>query len=136
NRVVNQEFEAQPGESPLRLVDLFKTISTAVWSEVKSGSAVSPLRRDLQRAYAGHLVAIVLEQQPAPQEAKALARVELINLSKTLKAASAKSTDDATKLHWADVATQIDHALQARPTVGSGSSAAPMSLADLLGGFK
>lgn len=136
NRVVNQEFEAQPGESPLRLVDLFKTISTAVWSEVKSGSSVSPLRRDLQRAYAGHLVAIVLEQQPAPQEAKALARVELINLSKNLKAASAKSTDDATKLHWADLATQIDHALQARPTVGSGSSAAPMSLADLLGGYK
>ncbi len=133
NRVVNQEFEAAPGENTLKLVDLFGTVSKAIWSEVPSAATVSPLRRDLQRAHAERLMAIVLEKQSAPAEAKALSRVELINLSKQLKVAAGKATDATTKIHWTDLATQIDHALQARPMIGSSSGSAPMSLADLFG---
>lgn len=136
NRVMNAEYEAEKGESTLRLIDLFSMIQDAIWSETKTASAVSPLRRDLQRAHADILMSMVLEQSGASAEAVTIARWQLIKLSATLKTASKKTTDAYTQMHWDDLADRMDKALSARPTIGSSGGGGGLSLADLLGGAK
>lgn len=135
-RVVNAEYEAEPGEEVLTLVDVFTTVYDAVWTEVASASEVSPLRRDLQRAHADMLMAMVLEKQSAPSDAVVAARWQLNRLSRELKVASGKAKTMSTAMHFGDLANRIDKALAAQPTIGNSGGGGGLSLADLLGGAR
>lgn len=134
SRLINAEYEAEAGEDVMTMVELFTTVRSAVWTELGSGSAVLPLRRDLQRAHADALMMMVLEKQSAPAEAVAMARYQLAQLRGELLAASSKTKDMMTSVHYSDLADRIGKALEARPTVGSSGGGGTPSLLDLLGG--
>ena len=136
SRVINQEYEAEQGEKVLTLVELFASLKTSIWSEVAAGTAVTPLRRDLQRTHADMLMAMVLEKNPVPAEAIAMARWQLDSMRGDLLEASKKVKDMPTAMHYADLADRIEKALAARPTVGASGGGGGLSLADLLGGAK
>lgn len=136
NRVINAEFEAEAGEDVLTLVELFTTVRQAVWTELGTGTAVLPLRRDLQRTHTETLMAMILEKRAAPAEAVAMARYQLAQLQKELATASGKTKDMTTAMHYADLADRIEKALDARPSVGATGGGRTPSLLDLLGGAK
>ncbi|WP_395702838.1 zinc-dependent metalloprotease [Aquabacterium sp.] len=101
----------------ISLNEVYGTLQTAVWSELKTGSDIDRLRRNLQREYLKRLQA-VLTRSPAnlPPDALSLARLHATQLQADLRSAIAKgatSQSPETKAHLADSLGLLTEALRA-----------------------
>ncbi len=100
----------------ISLNEVYGTLQTAVWSELKTGADIDRLRRNLQREYLKRLQA-VLTRPPAnlPADALSLARLHATQLQADLRAAMAKGTNQSpeTKAHLADSLGLLSEALRA-----------------------
>ena len=73
-RLENQQLQADPGADPLRMDEVFRSLTDGIWSDLdhlpaptddKAGKfALSTIRRNLQREYLRRLSSMVLRQQP------------------------------------------------------------------------
>ena len=133
--LLNQEFEAVDPTQTLTAREVFNKVTTAVWSELDSTQPVTILRRQLQRNHLNQLIAMTLDKNGAPQEARALAYTHLWVLQQSLESKASSVAHESTKVHWLDSLMRINRALGATETVGaSGGGGGELSLADLLGG--
>ncbi|NIJ55998.1 zinc-dependent metalloprotease [Dyadobacter arcticus] len=113
------------------LDDLFTDLESGIWAEAKSGKAIDPYRRNLQKVYTEKLIDLLkpgkanvqsipvgvtygfstrvveLEKTDLPS----VARAHLEDLKTTLQGAAAKSGDKITKYHLQDVLQRIKMAL-------------------------
>jgi hypothetical protein len=109
-RIENQQLQAEPGSEPLRLEQVFRSLTDGIWSDLDSCSSsssdknakfvLSTIRRNLQREYLRRLSNIVLGRtgnpysdlygfvvflgrgnSSMPADARALARLHLKELS-------------------------------------------------------
>jgi Met-zincin/Domain of unknown function (DUF5117) len=129
-----REGESHSAE-PMKLSELFDRLTRAVWGEVGGGTAAAMkalegpgTRRDLQRAYVDRLTAMVASPPPgAPDDARALARLQLSRIDQRITTASGGKTalGDYTRAHFLETRARIKRALEAQRTTDATAAAGP-----------
>ncbi len=133
SRVSNNEFKARVPSQALTLAEVIRSTTDAIWSELKTGSQISPLRRALQRDHIETLAAMALEPTGMPNDAQVLAWSELRRIAPMIQAVKGKATDPYTPTHLSESLTMIQRILNAQQTIGSvGGGGGGGSLLDLL----
>ena len=140
-RIQNQELQSDSGSDPIKIAEIFRTLSEGIFSEVASPpvagaspNAISTIRRNLQREYVKRLSNMVLgpkydpslggyrfivilgNSSSIPPDAKNLARLHLAeigqNIDKFLEPKDRK-LDDTTLAHLKEIRFRIDNVLKA-----------------------
>jgi len=99
----------------ISLSEVYATVQGSVWSELKSGTEIDRIRRNLQREHLKRLQA-VLTRAPAslPPDALSLARLHATELQGQLRSAVAKGgLSVESRAHLADSLGQLTEALRA-----------------------
>ena len=115
------------GETKTYAVDkMMDDVQNGIWSELKSHKPADELRRNLQKAHAEALIALLNPGQPAitsgyfaqffgantkNTDVTSIARAKLVALKKEIDAAMPATTDKLTKYHLDDVSNRIKKAL-------------------------
>ena len=111
----NYLTEAQR-KGAISLSEVYQTVQGAVWSELKTGKDIDPMRRSLQREHLKRLQAILTRPAPAlPADAVSLARLHAVELQAQLRAAVAKGGGARveTRAHVQDALALVTEALRA-----------------------
>jgi hypothetical protein len=116
-----------PGGDVYSVSEFLGNLTEEIWTEVQNPSTprrANSFRRNLQRMYVDHLTRIMLDirptpsSRPAPEDARSLARLELIELSGRIGTAlQSASLDRTTKAHLTESKVRIDEALDVTFTV-------------------
>ncbi len=95
--------------------ELYATVQGAVWSELKSGKDIEPMRRNLQREHLKRLQAVLTRPSPTlPADAISLARLHATELQGQLRTAVArKGLAVENRAHLEDALSLITEALRA-----------------------
>ncbi|MDR0507031.1 MAG: zinc-dependent metalloprotease [Dysgonamonadaceae bacterium] len=106
----NEAFDASAYTSD----QLFKDLKKGVWGELTNGASIDIYRRNLQRNYVQALINILNPKNETTStsmsDAGAIARAQLLDLQKALKAATASSSG-IKRDHLTDLQAQIERAL-------------------------
>ncbi len=100
----------------ISLNEVYGTLQGAVWSELKSGKEIEPMRRSLQREHLKRLQGLLTRPSPAlPADAISLARLQAVELQSQLRGALAKkgSLSVESRAHLEDANALITEALKA-----------------------
>jgi hypothetical protein len=98
---------------------LFTEIQDSVWAETKSPGAslnINSYRRSLQREHLRKMIGMVLRDAAVPEDARTLARQNLVTLRGQLQRAVARpglTTSLEVRGHLAESIARIDEALKA-----------------------
>ena len=129
NRLVEYEALARGNESPYPLPEMLTTLRRSVFAEGYNGNAVGVYRRGLQRAYLEAADRALNpppppttggpggpggpQQPPANSDVRPALRGELLELERVANAAANRTSDAMSRLHWRDIAFEIDRILRA-----------------------
>lgn len=136
SRLQNQELQAKPDAKPLKMAEIFQTLTEAIWAQTGQGkdAGLATMRRNLQREHVGRLCRMVLGQRPnpfgdmygyvmflgnsgtPPADAKSLARYHLQRIEERIDKALGGGADDTTKAHLAECRERIKKVLDASYT--------------------
>jgi len=99
----------------MSLNEVYTTVQAAVWSELKTGKAIEPMRRNLQREHLKRLQTILTRPPAAlPADAISLARLQATDLQAQLRVAAArKGLAVENRAHLQDALALITEALRA-----------------------
>ncbi|HET7813803.1 MAG TPA: zinc-dependent metalloprotease [Candidatus Baltobacteraceae bacterium] len=117
------DSQAKYGPGAMSITDLFTWMQTAAFSDVSHPAKgnIPLVRRNLQRSYASMLSRLA-NDPPAgtPQDAQALARLELKALSAQLESSLAHNNLDLlTRAHLASLDTDVQRSLHAQAVIGN-----------------
>jgi hypothetical protein len=138
SRIQNQELQSDPKSKPLKMEEIFSTLTESVWSELNGGSTCySTVRRNLQREHLRRLMTMVVGTRRSsledvygyivflgnsgtvPADARSLARMHLTDLSgrisKVLETRSG-TLDDPTRAHLIECKQRIAKTLDSSYT--------------------
>ncbi|MSU64219.1 MAG: DUF5117 domain-containing protein [Pedosphaera sp.] len=136
-RIQNQELQSDANSKPLRLSEVFSTLTDGIWSELNNGDdTISTIRRNLQREHLRRLCTMVVGNRRSafeemygyvvflgsvtvPADAKSLARMHLSDLGERIgKALTSRGArlDDTTKAHLAECKQRIAKTLDSSYT--------------------
>jgi hypothetical protein len=120
-RILDSEVKLDDPRKALHLADVYDTLQVAIWSELRTGRDISPLRRNLQREHLAHLAgALVKPSGSMPADVRSLLREEAKNLRRDVAAAQGRpGYSKEARAHLAETLTQLDEALKA-PIVRQG----------------
>jgi hypothetical protein len=108
-RIQNQELQVEPREKPLKMDEIFSTLTESIWSELGSGSTCySTIRRNLQREHLRRLMTMVVGTRRSPLED--LGYVVILGDTGAVPA-DAKSL---ARLHLNDLASRINKVLETK----------------------
>ena len=140
NRIQNQQLQAEPGAGPLKMEEVFRSLTDGIWAPLdKDGkatpAAASAIRRNLQREYLRRLATMVLGESAdpfarfsyivirrggddaVPADARSLARLHLGEIADridgTLKGNEGLALDDTTRAHLKECRQRIAKVLDA-----------------------
>jgi Met-zincin len=120
-RVLDSAGKLDKPSEAFRLSELYKQLSADVWSELASGAASTPSRRELQRDHATRLSVAVLRPAGGQRaDARSLMRQDAQTLLARIDARLKKGTtlDAETRAHLNESAEMLRQALQARVVRG------------------
>ncbi|MCP5287470.1 MAG: zinc-dependent metalloprotease [Burkholderiaceae bacterium] len=108
-------LSADQRKGAFSLQEVYTTLQSAVWSELKSGSEIDPLRRNLQREHLRRLQAMLTRGAPGlPADAQSLVRLNANDLLAQLrKAAGRGGLSVETRAHLQDSLGTLTEALRA-----------------------
>ena len=114
-RIVDFEGHSVDPKQAFRLSELYDTLNAAIWSELKSGRDITPLRRNLQREHLRRVAgALIRPSATTPADARALQRETAKSLAAQIKAAQAKpGFSKEARAHLAESANTLEEALKA-----------------------
>ncbi len=140
-RIQNQELQSDPGVDPLKIAEIFRSLSDGIFSEISAPAGgpaqftVSTIRRNLQREYIKRLNNMVLgpkndnsfglgyryivfygDMGSAPPDAKNLARLHLDEIGQKIdKVIGQKDIkiDDTSMAHLKEIRHRIERVLKA-----------------------
>jgi hypothetical protein len=114
-RVVETPLRYTDGRMALSLSELYDTIQDSIWSELRTGSEIDPMRRNLQREHLKRLAATLVRAAPnAHADARALQRENARRLLAQIKAVQSKpSLSKESRAHLADCANTLEESLKA-----------------------
>jgi len=97
------------GNNVFGLMDLFEGTRKSIFSELPSGRAIDPFRRNLQRAYVEKMASLmkIEDDQYDRTSVKAIARGNLKVLRRDLAAAASAQQNRETKYHLEDLVERI-----------------------------
>jgi hypothetical protein len=99
----------------LTIPELLESLSAAIWSELRTGSSVPAMRRDLQRAHLERMIELVTDApNGTPADARALARMTLEDLGNDMATAlGSRELDAYTRAHLNESRVRVERALAA-----------------------
>ena len=112
--LATQELVDNPKDA-FQLSELYDTLQASIWSELKGGKDIAPMRRNLQREYLRRMVAVLLRPTNGmPADARSLMRLDAQELIGQIKAAQKKpNLSKETKAHLAESVGTLQDALKA-----------------------
>jgi hypothetical protein len=116
-RVVDSEGSG--GTEAFRLGDLFQGLQDSIWAEVQGsgGVSINSYRRSLQREHLKRMTNMLLRDAAMPEDARTLARYELVELQGRLKGILGRSKGAMpleTRAHLAECSARIEESLRAQ----------------------
>jgi hypothetical protein len=120
-RLLNNESKTTNPREALRLSELYETLHTSIWSELKTGRDITLFRRNLQREHATRLATALLRPSGSmPTDARAQLRADAKRLRSDLAAAQSRPAySPEAQAHLAEALAMLDEALKA-PIVRQG----------------
>jgi hypothetical protein len=114
-RIIDSEVKLEDPKNGFRLSELYASLHRSIWSELKTGQEITPLRRNLQREHLARIAnALVRGSSTAPADARALLRQDARALRDELKAVPARAAmSKETQAHIAESLSTLDEALKA-----------------------
>ena len=117
-RVIDSELKVAAPADALTLGLLFTEIQDAVWAETKSPGValnINSYRRSLQREYLRKMIGMVLRDAAVPEDARTLARQNLVTLRGQLQRIASRpglSTSLEVRAHLNESIARIDETLK------------------------
>jgi hypothetical protein len=114
-RIIDSEVKLDDPRTGFRLSELYVFLHRSIWSELKTGQEITPLRRNLQREHLARVAnALVRASSTTPADARALLRQDARALRDELKAVPVKTgMSRETQAHIAESLSTLDEALKA-----------------------
>ncbi len=113
-RIIDSPSKMTDAKQALALSELYDTLQNAIWSELKTGGDINPLRRNLQRDHLRRVVNSLIKPSPStPADARSLQRANAIALQGQIRAAMAKAGNKETKAHLSESLDLLNEALKA-----------------------
>jgi hypothetical protein len=114
-RVLESQAMLPNPKDAFQLSELYDALQASIWSELKSGRDISPMRRNLQREHLRRVASMMLRpSQGMPADARSLMRVNAQQLVAELKAAQKKPAfSREAKAHLAESLDTLSEALKA-----------------------
>ena len=98
----------------LTLSDLYDSLQSAIWSELKSGADIRSMRRNLQREHVKRIAnALIRPAARTPADVGSLQRENAVQLSAQIRGAMGKPMSKEAKAHLADALNTLAEALKA-----------------------
>jgi hypothetical protein len=115
SRVLDNELRAEKPATGLTLGTVFASVRDAIWAETAARRVdINSFRRALQRDHLRRLIAMVVRDAAAPEDARSLARHNLTLLRTRLAAAVPTAASVETRAHLQESLARIDEALSAQ----------------------
>jgi hypothetical protein len=114
-RLLDSQEKVSDRTRLLKLSDLYDTLQSAIWAELKTGRDISPMRRNLQREHLRRIVNMMLRTSPTtPADARSLAREDAIEIQGQIRAALAKGGQSKeTRAHLRETLDTLTETLKA-----------------------
>ena len=114
-RILDSEVKLDEPKTGFHLSELYDSLHHSIWSELRSGQEISPLRRNLQREHLARIANPLVRPSPSmPPDARALLRQDALALRDELRVAATKNVwSKETKAHIAEALATLDEALKA-----------------------
>lgn len=113
-RIIDAPNKMKDAKQAFTVSELYETLQNAIWSELRSGGDISPLRRNLQREHLKRVVDSLLKPRATtPADARAVQRENARQLAGMIRAAQAKPMSKEAKAHLAESLDTLSEALKA-----------------------
>jgi hypothetical protein len=114
-RIVESQNYVKNEKDAFRLSELYDTLKSSIWSELKSGRETTPLRRNLQREHLRRVAgAIVRPSATLPADARSLLREDARVLAAQLREGQGRpGLSKETRAHYAESVNTLEEALKA-----------------------
>ena len=113
-RLLDSQEKLDDSKKALSLDELYSTVQSAVWSELKTGKEITSMRRNLQREHLKRVTAMLLKPtQHTPADARSLQRENALELQRDIRAALAKPNTRENKAHLSESYETLNQALKA-----------------------
>jgi hypothetical protein len=116
NRVLDADLKLADARQGFKLSELYDTLQSAIWKELKTGQDIGGLRRNLQREHLRRTVNMLIHAPyNLPADAKSLTRENAIALRTSIRTAlSRKGYGKEARAHLAESLSTLDEALKAQ----------------------
>ena len=113
-RIIDAPSKMTDAKQAFTLSELYDTLQGTIWSELKTGGDINPLRRNLQREHLRRVVnALIRPAATTPADAKSLQRANAQQLQQQIRAAMAKPGNKESKAHLSESLDILTEALKA-----------------------
>ena len=114
-RILDSEVKLDNPASGFRLSELYDALHASIWSELKTGGEIPPLRRNLQREHLSRVANALVRPSPTtPADSRALLREDAKLLREQLRVALARpGLSKETKAHLSESLSTLDETLKA-----------------------
>ncbi|TAG04162.1 MAG: DUF5117 domain-containing protein [Burkholderiales bacterium] len=120
-RVIGAPEKLVDPSKAFSVAELYSTLQKAVWSELSTGAAISPMRRNLQREHLRMIAQGVASPSPrTPADARSLQREFAVDLLAKMKAAVGRAGSIENRAHLNEGIALLDAALKAQITKALG----------------
>jgi hypothetical protein len=114
-RIVESQGMVKAPRDAFQLSELYDTLQASIWSELKSGREITPMRRNLQREHLRRVTSMMLRSSGStPADARSLMRLNAQQLAAELRAAQTKlSYSKESRAHIAESLNTLEESLKA-----------------------
>jgi hypothetical protein len=114
-RIVESQGMVKTPKDAFQLSELYDTLQASIWSELKSGREITPMRRNLQREHLRRVASMMLRSSGAmPADARSLMRLNAQQLAAELRAAQTKPAySKESRAHIAESLNTLEESLKA-----------------------
>jgi hypothetical protein len=114
-RILESQGMVRNPKDAFSLSELYDTLQASIWSELKSGREITPMRRNLQRGHLRRMAdALLRPVANTPADARSLLRMDAIALAKEIRRAQSKPAySKETRAHLAESLETLEQALKA-----------------------
>jgi hypothetical protein len=114
-RIVESQGMVKNSKDAFALSELYDTLQASIWSELKSGREITPMRRNLQREHLRRVAGMMLRSTGStPADARSLMRMNAQALALEMRAAQSKPAfSKESRAHLAESINTLEEALKA-----------------------
>jgi hypothetical protein len=114
-RIVESQGMVKNPKDVFALSELYDSLQASIWSELKSGREITPMRRNLQREHLRRVAGALLRPSGATSaDARSLMRMNALALASELRASQSKPAfSKESRAHVAESLNTLDEALKA-----------------------